>query len=292
VPISHSQDTPGPMARSVREAALLLSAMTGVDPDDTTTVRAVARDYAVTLSMNALSGLRVGVIRPDGMSADLTERFNTALAVLRAAGAVLVEVKRPQLDGLGEAELLVLKTELKADLNAYLKTTPTAVTTRTLDQLIVFNRINAAAEMPYFGQETFEDAVTTRGLDDPAYLVARRKSFELAAKDGIDAMLNAGGAQILVQPSYAAAWLSDPVYGDQYSGPSASRLPAVAGYPHLTVPMGLVRGLPVGLSFIGSKEADALVLGAGYAYEQRSRARVRPGYLPSTSVGHGLDGTR
>ncbi|MCT8002068.1 amidase [Sphingomonas sanguinis] len=290
VPISHSQDTPGPMGRSVRDVALMLSAMVGSDPADPTTVKAAPRDYTAGLSTSALSGMRVGVIRPKSMSDTLSVRYDQALETLKAAGAVLVEVSVPELKGLGEAEQTVLMTELKADLDAYLATTPPAVKTRTLDQVIVFNRAHAAEEMPFFAQELFEQAAKTRGLDDPAYLAARQQSLRLAGKEGVDAMLKAAGVQILVEPTYDAAWLSDPIYGDQYSGPSASELPAVAGYPHLTVPMGLVRGMPVGLSFIATKDADAVVLGAGYAYEQRAKARQVPRYLPQTDAGKGLDG--
>lgn len=292
VPISHSQDTPGPMARSVRDAALLLSAMAGPDPTDAATARTQVRDYAAGLSAEALKGRRIGVIRPSGMTPPLTERFDAALAVLRAGGATLVEVTPPKLDGLGEAELLVLQTELKADLNAYLATTPPTVKTRTLDQVIAFNRANAATEMPFFEQETFEAAAKTKGFDDPAYRAARAKSLRLAGVEGIDTMLKAAKVDLLVEPTYGAAWLSDPVYGDQYGGPSASELPAVAGYPHLTVPMGLAQGLPVGLSFIGTAGADQQVLNAGYAYEQRARARVAPRYPERAEVGPGLDGVR
>ncbi|MFD1034368.1 amidase [Sphingomonas hankookensis] len=290
VPISHSQDTPGPMARSVRDAALLLSAMVGPDPTDAATARTVARDYSAGLSAGALAGKRVGVVRPDDLPAALAARFDAALAVLRAAGATLVEVKMPKLDGLGDAELTVLKTELKADLDAYLATTPPAVKTRTLAQVIAFNRQQAEAEMPFFAQELFDDAVKTKGLADPAYRTARATSLRLAGRDGIDAMLATAKAEVLVAPTYGAAWLSDPVYGDQYGGPSASTLPAVAGYPHLTVPMGLMQGLPVGLSFIGTANTDATVLAAGYAYEQRAKARVAPRYLPQAEVAPGLEG--
>jgi len=292
VPISHSQDTAGPMTRSVRDAALLLSEMSAPDPADPATAGTQVRDYTAGLSTAALSGMRVGVIRPDGLSPDLAARFDAALAVLRASGATLVEVTQPKLDGLGEAEFQVLLSELKADLDAYLATTPPAVTTRTLDQVIAFNRAHAGAEMPFFAQETFEKAAATKGLSDPAYKAARAKSLRLAGAEGIDATLAKAGAQILVAPSYGAAWLSDTVYGDQYDGPSAASLPAIAGYPHLTVPMGLVRGLPVGLSFIGTRGADGRVLGAGYAYEQASHARIAPRYLPVADAGTGLDGAR
>jgi amidase len=291
VPISHSQDTPGPMTRSVRDAAIMLSAMVTADPADAATAGAVRKDYAAGLSTSALSGMRIGVLRPD-MSPDLSAKYQAALDVLRAAGAELVEVKRPPLAGLGDAEFTVLKTELKADLNAYLATTPATVRTRTLKDVIAFNAANRAAEMPYFDQEIFDEAEATKGLDDPAYKDARDKSLRLAGTEGIDAMLRTARAQVLVSPSYGSAWLSDPVHGDQYPGPSSSALPAIAGYPNLTVPMGLVRGLPVGLSFIAAKFGEATVLGAGYAFEQRAKARVAPRYLPTADAGPGMGAAR
>ncbi len=294
VPISHSQDTPGPMGRSVRDVAELFTAMVGADALDPATAGAGAHamDYAAGLSTGALSGIRVAVLKPDTMTPDLALAYDHALDVLRAAGAVLVPVERPKLEGLGEAEFAVLTTELKADLDTYLATTPDSVKTRTLDDVIAFDRANAASEMAFFGQETFDKAATTKGLDDPAYKAARAKSLRLAGTEGIDAMLKTANATILVAPSYGAAWLSDPVYGDQYNGPSSSELPAIAGYPNLTVPMGLVGGLPVGLSFIATKFGEGTILGAGYAFEQRSQARVAPRYLPVAAVGPGLEGVR
>jgi len=296
VPISHSQDTPGPMARSVRDVAILLDAMDATDPADPATMerpqyRVAPRPYAERLSASALSGMRVGVIRPE-MAPDLAQQFQAALDVLKAAGATLVEVTPPKAPGLGEAELVVLQTELKADLNAYLATTPPAVTTRTLADVIAFNRAHAATEMPFFDQETFEAAEKTGGLADPAYKAARAKSLRMAGPEGIDAMLARANVSVLVEPTYGPAWLSDTVYGDSYGGPSASELPAIAGYPNLTVPMGLVRGLPVGLSFIAGKYAEATVLGAGYAYEQRSHARVAPQYLPTANALPALEAAR
>jgi amidase len=292
VPISHSQDTPGPMTRSVRDAALLFSGMIGDDPADAATRGADAyrRDYAAGLSAAALQGVRVGVLRPD-MAPDLKARFDAALDVLRRAGAILIDVTRPATPGLGEAEQLVLYTELKADMDAYLATTPAAVTARTLDALIAFNDANATAEMPYFGQETFLTAAKTKGLADPAYLAARAKG-QASAAGAIDAMLKAAGADVLVSPSYGAAWFADPVHGDRSTGASASQLPAVSGYPHLTVPMGLVDSLPVGISFIGTAHSEARLLGAGYAYEQLAQARTPPRYLPSADAGPGMEGVR
>jgi amidase len=293
VPISHSQDTAGPMARSVRDAALLFAAMVGSDPADLTTRDADRHrtDYAAALSPDALKGVRVGVIRPE-MSGPLGERFDAALAVLRAAGATLVDVTPPKLEGLGEAEFLVLKAELKADLNAYLATTPAAVKTRTLADVIAFNAAHADTELRFFGQDTFEAAQKMPGLDDPAYREARAKALRLAGAEGINAMLAQAKVQLLVSPTYGLPWLSDPVHGDHFVPPSASELPAVAGYPHLTVPMGLVQGLPAGLSFIGPRYSEALLLGAGYAFEQRGHMRVKPGYAASARTDEGLEAAR
>ncbi|MBX9795927.1 amidase [Sphingomonas sp.] len=293
VPISHSQDTPGPMARSVRDAATLFSAMVGSDPADAATqgADARARDYAAALAPGALKGMRIGVLRPQ-MTEAQARVYDAALAVLKSRGAELVDVEAPAAPGLGEAEFQVLITELKADMASYLATAPAAVKARSLDDLIAFNRANAAAEMPYFGQETFEAAAKTKGLDDWEYRGARAKSQRLAGAEGIDAMLAKARVSLIVAPTTGPAWLIEPVYGDQGQGPSASRLPAVSGYPHLTVPMGLVRGLPVGLSFIGPAFSEALLLSAGYDYEQAARARVAPRYLPSADIGPGQDGAR
>jgi amidase len=282
VPISHSQDTAGPMARSVKDTAILFSAMVGTDPADAATRDADKhrKNYAAGLSADALKGMRVGYWKPE-MDGDLAARFEHALGELRAAGAVLVEVKMPELKGLGDAESEVLYTELKDDLAAYLATTPASVKVRTLADVIAFNEANKATEMPFFGQESFLKAEKTRGTRDAEYLGARAKSLRLAGVEGIDAMLKAADAQILVTPTYGTPWLSDPAHGDQFNGPSASELPAVSGYPHLTVPMGLVDGLPAGLSFIGTAYADELLLKAGYAWEQATHARVAPRYLPS-----------
>ncbi|WP_404371640.1 amidase [Sphingomonas sp. MMS24-J45] len=294
VPISHSQDTPGPMARSVHDAAILFAGMVGVDSADAATARqprTVPTSFVEGLKTASLKGVRVAVLHPD-MPDILKAQYEAALGVLKAQGAVLVDVEQPKLTGLGEAEGQVLHVELKADLNAYLATTPKAVRVRTLAQAIAFNEANRATEMPFFGQETFIEAEKTGGLANPEYLGARAKSLRLAGKEGIDAMLAKANATILVEPTYGMPWLSDTVYGDQFSGPSASELPAVSGYPHLTVPMGLVRGVPVGLSFIATAWADQAVLNAGYVYEQAAKARVVPTYAATNDAGPGLAGAR
>ncbi len=290
VPISHSQDTAGPMARSVRDAAMLFTAMVGSDPADPSTKDADAHriDYAAGLSKDALKGVRIAVLHPDAPQA-LTAQFDDQLKLLEAAGATLVEVKAPDTKGMGDAEFQVLMMELKSDMDAYLATTPDTVTTRTLADLIAFTKANAATEMPYFGQEIFEMAQKTGGIDDSAYSDARATSKRLAT-NAIDTMLREANATILVEPTYGMPWLSDTIYGDQFSGPSASDLPAISGYPHLTVPMGLVKGLPVGLSLIGPKYSEAKLLAAGYAYEQAAKARVAPGYKSTLREGTGIEG--
>ncbi|MDB5673718.1 MAG: amidase [Sphingomonas bacterium] len=293
VPISHSQDTPGPMGRSVRDVAMLFSGMVASDPADPATAQAGAhaRDFTAGLSPDALKGVRIAVLHPD-MPDAMKPVYAAALDVLKQAGAVLVDVDAPKLTGIGEAEGHVLHTELKADLNTYLATTPSAVKARTLDAVIAFDEANKGTEMPFFGQETFVEAAGTNGLADAEYLGARAKSLRLAGREGIDAMLKKANATFLVEPTYGMTWLSDTVSGDHFDGPSASELPAISGYPHLTVPMGLAKGLPVGLSFIATAWADQAVLNAGYAYEQASHARVAPRYLPSADVGASVEAAR
>jgi amidase len=203
-------------------------------------------------------------------------RFEAALAVLKREGAVLVEItKGADRRVIGENERKVLMTELKADLNAYLATTPATVKTRTLADLIAFNKANAAAEMGLFGQDQFETAEATKGLTDPEYINARETSLRLAGKEGIDRMLAEAKVEVIVAPTAPPAWFIDPVNGDQATFGGAGGLAAVSGYPHLTVPMGAVRGLPVGLSFIGPAWSEARLLALGHGFEQAT-----PGLKP------------
>ena len=283
VPISHSQDTPGPMTRTVRDAALVLTAIAGSDPLDPATREADARksDYAATLSDNALRGKRIGVMRfATGFGTDAA--FEEALRTLMNEGAILVDIDKFEgRNVIGAESYKVLLSEFKADLNAYLASTPATVRTRALADLIAFNNANAAVEMPLFGQDIFEGSEKTKGLDDPEYKKARATSFRMAGPEGIDRMLKEHNVVALVGPTVAAGWLIDSVHGDQYPGGGAGGLAAVAGYPHLTVPMGTVRGMPIGLSFLGPKWADALILSLGFDYEQASQKRVEPRLLPS-----------
>ena len=282
VPISHSQDTPGPMTASVREAAELLTAIAGSDPADPATREADKRkkDYAAGLDANALKGKRIGVMRfAAGFGTDAA--FETALAVLRERGAILVDIKKFDDKLIGKNEFPVLLSELKADMAKYLKGSPAPIGVRTLADLIAFDKAHQRQEMSLFGQEIFEQAQKTKGLADPAYRKARAVSFRAAGPNGIDKLLRDNRVVALVGPTMPPAWKIDAANGDQISGGGAGSLAAVAGYPHLTVPMGLVKGLPVGLSFMGPKWSEALLLNLGYAYEQARGAFPTPKFFRS-----------
>jgi amidase len=269
VPISHSQDTAGPMSDNVRDAAELLSVIAGTDPADAATRDADRHktDYGAQLDAGSLNGKRIGVMR-FASTDQLDPTFETALAILRKQGAVLVDIKKFDEKGMGEKENLVLLTELKADIAKYLKGSPAPIGVRSLADLIAFDKEHAQQEMSLFGQETFEEADKTKGLGDPAYKSARQASFMAAGPNGIDRLLKQNNVVALVGPTAGPAWKIDAVTGDSFSGGGAGNLAAVAGYPHLTVPMGLIKGMPVGLSFMGPKWSEALLLNLGYAYEQ------------------------
>jgi len=285
VPISHSQDTAGPMTRTVTDAALVLTAIAGSDSADPATKEADARktDYAKGLSKDALKGVTLAVARfYTGYSPGTDAVFEQALKDLKAQGATLVDVKDFDEGPIGKAEGVVLYTELKVDLNAYLASTdPAKVKTRTLEDLIAFNKATPK-ELEWFGQESFEKAQATKGYDDPEYIKAAADAKRLAGPEGIDKILKDTGAIAIVAPTTGPAWTIDPLNGDHYGG-SSTTLPAVAGYPHLTVPMGAVGGLPVGLSFIGPAWSEARLLNLGYAYEQATRRRKDPKFLPTVA---------
>lgn len=282
VPISHSQDTAGPMTPSVREAAELLTVIAGSDPADLATVDADRHkaDYAASLDANSLSGKRIGVMRfASGFGTNAA--FETALAILRERGATLVDIKKFDAQPIGKNEQFVLMAELKADMAKYLQSSPAPIPVRSLADVIAFNKAHMAQEMTLFGQETFEQAEKTKGLDDPAYKKARQVSFTAAGPNGIDRLLKENNVVALVGPTMPPAWKIDAVNGDQIAGGGAGGLAAVAGYPHLTVPMGMVKGLPVGLSFIGPKWSEGLLLSLGYAYEQARGPFPQPRLYPS-----------
>ena len=280
VPISHTQDTAGPITRTVRDAAVLLTAMAGSDPADPATASANAHriDYTTALNPHALQGVRLGVARFlfKGFTPQTLRVFDRAVAVLKARGAILVDIDDYHMEKIGKNEGLVLQTELKADLDSYLAGSPPAVKTRTLAQLIAFDDAHPE-EMTWFGQRYFVKAERTKGLRDPAYLKARAANLRLAGPDGIDRLLKEHGVVALISPTQSPAWVIDLVNGDS-GGAGDSSLPAVATYPYITVPMGEVHGLPVGLSFIGPKWSEARLLGLAYDYEQASHAARRPAF--------------
>ncbi|WP_295445403.1 amidase [Sphingorhabdus sp. EL138] len=277
VPISHSQDTAGPMTRSVRDAAIMLTAIAGSDPQDTATADADRwrGNYAAGLSVGSLKAMRIGVIRAPDADAAL---FDAAIATLKDGGAevILLDASKINRQKIGEGEYKVLLAELKADLASYLQGLPDGlVPHKTLADIIAFNKANANTELQYFGQDTFDTADKEKGLYDPAYLEALATSRGLAT-NALNQMFASNKVDVIIAQTNGAAWVSTLGKGDAFSGPSASQLPAVAGFPHLTVPMGLSDGLPIGLSFIGPKWHDHAVLKAGFAYEQLSKARVAP----------------
>jgi amidase len=281
IPISESQDTAGPMTRTVAQAAELLTVIAGSDPADPATREADTRksDYTAALSPDALRGKRIAVLRfASGFGTDTV--FETALSHLRAAGAELVEIKEFKPTGnYGDAEYQVLLTEFRAGLNAYLQGSPAALPVRSLADLIAFNDANSASEMPLFGQDTFLEAEKTKGLADPAYRRVRSESLRITSTD-LDRLLK--GVDAIVVPTRPAAWKIDVVHGDVSPGGNGiGSMAAVAGYPHLTVPMGLIRGLPVGLSFIGPKWSDGRLLAFGHAFELKRGEIPRPRFLRS-----------
>lgn len=277
LPISFSQDTAGPMARSVADAALLLSALAGrdeADPATTTRLGRAVYDYAARLSPDGLRGARIGVLHNTLSEArDVGGVYRHALDALREAGATLVDVALPTDGQWDDAETTVLLHEFKAGLERYLREQHAPV--RTLAELIAFNRAHADKEMAHFGQDLFERSVATAGLTDPAYLQARAKARRLAGRMGLDATLDAGHLDALVAPTTGAAWRIDPARGDDFRGAGYGAA-AVAGYPSLTVPMGARDGLPLGLTFMGRAWSEPRLLELGYAYEQRTQARTPP----------------
>jgi amidase len=282
VPISSSQDTAGPLALTVADAALLLTVMAGSDPADPATKDADKHkaDYTKALDPNALKGKRIGVARfLAGYHAATDAAFDAALKQMKDAGAVLVEIKDfPNRKEIGAAEEIVLQTEFKAGINAYLAKTPENVKVRSLDDLIAFDKATPD-EMTWFGQDIFEASAKAGSLKDPRYRQAKETARRLAGKDGIDRLLARDRLDAIVAPTGGPAWPTDLIGGDHFLG-SASRLPAVAGYPHITVPMGAVSGLPVGLSIFGAAWSEEKLIGIAYAYEQLTHLRPTAHFLP------------
>ncbi|MFB0613459.1 amidase [Aurantiacibacter poecillastricola] len=283
VPLSASQDTAGPMARSVEDAAMLLKAIAGSDPLDPATAEADAHlvDFSEGLGTATLEGVRIGVVRGRyGGFEPLGQVWEQALADLRRAGAVLVDVEYEPSDEMGEAEYIVLLHEFQRDIESYLKGSPADIPVRSLEDLIAFNAVHALSEMRWFGQDVFEAALESR--DVAAYEEALVTSRRLAREEGIDRLLSENDVAFLIAPTRGPAWNIDLVLGDHWiGGIGIGSMAAVAGYPHLTVPMGHVEGLPVGLSFIGSQWDDHAILRAGAAYEKARSVEIpEPSFRP------------
>ena len=282
VPIAHSQDTAGPMARSVHDCALLMQAIAGRDArDPATRAKAVPRaiDFTAELGRRDLAGVRLGVARQYfGTHEKLDRVAGEALAALRALGAETIDVEIPTLGKFEGAELEVLLTELKAGLDAFLPAELPDGPVHSLRELVAWNERNAARVMPHFGQDLFEKALATPGLEASAYRAALARCRRMTRRDGIDAVVAKHRLDALVAVTSPLPWLVDPVNGDAYRGGCTS-LPAVAGYPHLTVPAGFVAGLPAGISFFGAAFSDARLLGIGAAFERATRHRRAPAGL-------------
>ncbi len=286
IPIAHSQDTAGPMTRSVADAALLLAALAGADPQDGATAasRGKPADFAAALRSDGLQGKRIGVARNFfGSSTAVDAVVEAELAVLKAQGAVLVDVQVPNTDKYGDSELAVLLAEFRPDLEAWLAAYAPHAPVRTMADVIAFNEKQAARELRFFGQEHLVAAQGKPGLDDQAYRAALANNHRYARGEGIDQVLRAEKLDALVAPTGGVAWLTDYINGDHYGG-SFSSPAAVAGYPHVTVPAGQVHGLPVGISFVGTAWSDAALIGMAYAYEQASRRRRAPAYPASVNL--------
>jgi amidase len=290
VPIAHSQDTAGPMTRTVADAAVLLTAMAGVDARDPVTKAATKAgegkmvDYTKSLDANGLKGARIGVARNFfGPNDRLHAVMEAALDVMKAQGATLVDCEVPNADKYGDSELEVLLYELKADLNAYLAEFAPQASVKTLADIIAFNEKNRATVMPYFSQELFVRAQAKGGLDEKAYLEALANNHRYSREEGIDKVMRESKLDAIVAPTGQPAWLTDYVNGDN-SGASFTSPAAVAGYPHITVPMGMLAGLPVGISFVGGAFSDAALIRFAYAYEQASKQRRTPTFAASATM--------
>lgn len=277
IPIAHSQDTAGPMARSVRDAALMLNAMSAVDSGDPATAErpATVPDFAAGLDADGLRGKRIGVVRSYGGAGEnpyVDSRFEEAVAVLRAQGAIIVDPIELETSGMGDAEYEVLLYEFKADLNAYLRDSAAPIS--NLSDIIAFNHENATAVMPFFAQEHMELAQEKGPLSDTEYLESLANSKRIA-RDAVDGALAEHRLDALVAPTNGPAWKTDHVNGDHFSVGSSS-LAAVSGYASITVPAGFVFELPVGISFIGGAFSEQALIRIAYAYEQASKHRKAP----------------
>lgn len=282
IPIAHSQDTAGPMARTVTDAVILLNALTGSDPKDSVTSQFSSKgekDYTKFLQKDGLKGAKIGVVRQYfGRNSRLDELMNTNLKILEKNGAVLKDVNFPDLRNFGDDSYEVLLYEFKSDLNAYLKNRGGKYD--SLEKLIEFNKQNADKEMPYFGQDIFEKAQAKKDLNDRVYRLALLQSKVLSQDKGIDMVMDKDNLDAIVAPSNAQAWMIDLISGDSPTNyVSSSSLAAVAGYPNITVPSGFLNEMPIGMSFFGRAFSEPVLIKIAYSWEQATNARRKPKLL-------------
>jgi amidase len=287
VPISHSQDTPGPMARTVRDVAILLGAMVGADPQDRATEASSGKahpDYTKFLDAGGLKGARLGVVRKYfGFNDAVDELMNQLIAEMKQAGAEIVDpADIPTIGKFDESELTVFYYELKADLAAYLARLGSSAPVKSLKDVIEFNQRNREKEMPYFGQDLFLKSEAKGALTEKEYLEALAANHQLARVEGIDFLMDKFKLDALVAPTAGPAWLTDLLNGDHVAGGSSSAA-AVAGYPNINVTAGFISQLPVGISFFGRPWSEPTLLKIAYAFEQRTQARRKPLFLPTVS---------
>jgi amidase len=289
IPIAHSQDTAGPMARTVADAAVLLGALTGVDPEDSLTPESLGKassNYAQFLNPRGLRGARIGVARKFfGFSDAVDKLMETAIDAMKREGAVIVDpAGLAAAKEFGDSEFQVLLYEFKADLNSYLARLGPAAPVGSLKEIIEFNVRNRQKEMPYFGQDIFLKAVEKGPLTSKEYVEALEKNRRLARAEGIDAVMDKLHLDALIAPTGGPAWLIDLVDGDHDTGGSSSPA-AVAGYPNINVPLGLVFGMPVGISFFGRAYSEPTLVKLAYAFEQTTKSRRAPRFLPTADLG-------
>jgi amidase len=286
IPLAHSQDTAGPMARTVTDAAIILGALTGEDPRDKTTAESRGKayaDYTRFLDKGELKGMRIGVARKYfGFNQHIDELMTEVLRVMlwKCDAELIDPADIPTTGKFDDSEFEVLLYEFKADLNAYLAGLGASTTIRSLKELIEFNKSKADFEMPYFGQDIFEKAEAKGPLTDPKYLQALRKNHLLTRTQGIDFIMKKHRLDALMAPTGGPAWPTDWLNGDHVSG-GYSSASAVAGYPHITVPAGHVYGLPIGVSFFGGAYSEPKLIKIAYAFEQATKARRPPKFLPT-----------
>ena len=286
IPISHSQDSAGPMARTVRDAALLLGPLTGVDPRDVATRESASyshADYTQFLDPDGLRGARIGVARSFPFQEPrVYELFEDALSAMSDAGAVLVDPTNLDASAWNDPlSLVLLEYEFKHDLNVYLASLGPDAPVKSLEEVIAFNEANADLEMPYFGQERLHDSQARGPLTDPEYLEAKRTVQRATREDGIDRLIRTHNLDAIVAPTRDIAWVTDHIAGDRLDGGSSAGPAAIAGYPDISVPMGFVTGLPVGISFFGAAWTEPTLLRIAYAFEQATNHRQAPTFAPT-----------